>query len=155
MRCKVGHPCRIAKNIFGFQKAVYRGLRKNLNRLPVLFASANLYMLARAALYPPLRVFAPFGRVPVVVGATPNEGEDSRETRDYGPHRVYIQMARVPDSMADTIDPSEAFDKLVSYLEHHNSVCPGTVRFEPYNVQTYGCPCGCGTFLYLSIRHIA
>ena len=36
------------KNIFGFRKAVYRGLRKNLNRLHVLFASANLYMLARA-----------------------------------------------------------------------------------------------------------
>ncbi|WP_363323693.1 transposase [uncultured Oscillibacter sp.] len=48
MRCKVEHPYRIVKNIFGFRKTVYRGLRKNLNRLHVLFASANLYMLARA-----------------------------------------------------------------------------------------------------------
>ena len=48
VRCKVEHPYRIVKNIFGFRKAVYRGLRKNLNRLQVLFASANLYMLARA-----------------------------------------------------------------------------------------------------------
>ena len=48
VRCKVEHPYRIVKNIFGFRKAVYRGLRKNLNRLHVLFASANLYMLARA-----------------------------------------------------------------------------------------------------------
>ncbi len=48
VRCKVEHPCRIVKNIFGFRKTVYRGLRKNLNRLHVLFASANLYMLARA-----------------------------------------------------------------------------------------------------------
>jgi len=44
----VEHPYRIVKNIFGFRKAVYRGLRKNLNRLHVLFASANLYILARA-----------------------------------------------------------------------------------------------------------
>ena len=48
VRCKVEHPYRIVKNIFGFRKTVYRGLRKNLNRLHVLFASANLYMLARA-----------------------------------------------------------------------------------------------------------
>ena len=48
MKCKVEHPYRIVKNIFGFRKTVYRGLRKNLNRLHVLFASANLYMLARA-----------------------------------------------------------------------------------------------------------
>ena len=47
VRCKVEHPYRIVKNIFGFRKAVYRGLRKNLNRLHVLFTSANLYMLAR------------------------------------------------------------------------------------------------------------
>ncbi len=48
VRSKVEHPCRIVKNIFGFRKTVYRGLSKNLNRLHVLFASANLYMLARA-----------------------------------------------------------------------------------------------------------
>ncbi len=42
VRCKVEHPYRIVKNIFGFRKTVYRGLRKNLNRLHVLFASANL-----------------------------------------------------------------------------------------------------------------
>ena len=48
VRSKVEHPYRIVKNIFGFRKTVYRGLSKNLNRLHVLFASANLYMLARA-----------------------------------------------------------------------------------------------------------
>ena len=48
VRCKVEHPYRIVKNIFGFRKTVYRGLKKNLNRLHVLFASANLYMLAKA-----------------------------------------------------------------------------------------------------------
>ena len=48
VRCKVEHPYRIVKNLFGFRKTVYRGLRKNLNRLHVLFASANLYTLAWA-----------------------------------------------------------------------------------------------------------
>ncbi len=48
VRCKVEHPYCIVKNIFGFRKTVYRRLRKNLNRLHVLFAGANLYMLARA-----------------------------------------------------------------------------------------------------------
>ena len=48
VRCKVEHPYRIVKNIFGFRKTVYRVLSKNLNRLHVLFASANLYMLVRA-----------------------------------------------------------------------------------------------------------
>ena len=70
------------------------------------------------------------------LGIFPNDGEDITEVRDYGPHRVYTQMARVPDSVADTIDPAEALDKLVSYLEHHNAL-PGAERFEPYNVQAY------------------
>ena len=60
--CKVEHPCRIVKNIFGFQKAVYRGQRKNLNRLYVLFARANLYVLARAAPHALPGVFVPFDR---------------------------------------------------------------------------------------------
>lgn len=48
IRCKVEHPFHIIKNIFGYRKAVYRGLAKNLNRLNILFASANLVMLGRA-----------------------------------------------------------------------------------------------------------
>lgn len=47
VRCKMEHPYRIVKNIFGFRKTPYRGIAKNLNRLHVLFASSNLYMLAR------------------------------------------------------------------------------------------------------------
>ncbi len=43
-RCKVEHPFRIVKGIFGYRKAVYRGIEKNMNRLHVLFASANLLM---------------------------------------------------------------------------------------------------------------
>lgn len=48
VRYKVEHPYRIIENVFGSRKTVYRGLRKNLDRLHVLFASTNLYMLARA-----------------------------------------------------------------------------------------------------------
>jgi len=44
VRSKVEHPFRIVKVLFGYRKVVYRGLKKNLNRLHVLFGSANLLM---------------------------------------------------------------------------------------------------------------
>lgn len=60
VRCKVEHPYRIVKNIFEFRKTVYRRLSKKLNRLYVLFASANLYRLVRAGgSLPPVYIFAP------------------------------------------------------------------------------------------------
>ena len=46
VRCKVEHPFRTVKCLFGYHKAVYKGLAKNENRLYALFASANLYALA-------------------------------------------------------------------------------------------------------------
>ena len=46
VRCKVEHPFRIVKCLFGYRKAAYKGLAKNENRLYALFASANLYALA-------------------------------------------------------------------------------------------------------------
>lgn len=48
VRCKVEHIFRIIKCQFGYRKTVYRGLRKNENRLYAMFACANLYLLARA-----------------------------------------------------------------------------------------------------------
>jgi IS5 family transposase len=48
VRSKVEHPFRIVKVLFGYRKVVYRGLFKNLNRLHVLFGSANLLMWAWA-----------------------------------------------------------------------------------------------------------
>lgn len=44
VRCKVEHPFRIVKGIFGYRKVRYRGLAKNLNRFYILFGSANLLM---------------------------------------------------------------------------------------------------------------
>jgi IS5 family transposase len=48
VRSKVEHPFRIVKVLFGYRKVAYRGLSKNLNRLQVLFGSANLLMWAWA-----------------------------------------------------------------------------------------------------------
>lgn len=48
IRAKVEHPYLILKRDFGFTKTRYRGLAKNLNRLQVAMASANLLMIARA-----------------------------------------------------------------------------------------------------------
>ena len=48
VRNKVEHPYRIVKCLFGYRKTVYRGLAKNKNRLYLLFASSNLYMLIMA-----------------------------------------------------------------------------------------------------------
>ena len=48
VRAQVEHPFLIVKRDFGFTKTRYRGIAKNLNRLHVAFASANLLMRARA-----------------------------------------------------------------------------------------------------------
>ena len=47
VRCKVEHTFKIIKDTFGFRKVRYRGLAKNLNKLNVLFACANLLMVKR------------------------------------------------------------------------------------------------------------
>ena len=44
VRSKVEHPFRIVKVLFGYSKVAYRGLSKNLNRLHMMFGSANLLM---------------------------------------------------------------------------------------------------------------
>ena len=47
VRCKVEHVFKIIKDTFGFRKVRYRGLAKNLHKLNVLFACANLLMVKR------------------------------------------------------------------------------------------------------------
>jgi transposase, IS5 family len=42
VRAKVEHTIGVIKRIFGFQKVRYRGLAKNLHRLEVTAALANL-----------------------------------------------------------------------------------------------------------------
>ena len=48
VRCKVEHPFLIVKRQFGYVKTAYRGLKKNLSRFYILFASANIVMYCRS-----------------------------------------------------------------------------------------------------------
>lgn len=48
VRSKVEHPFLIVKKLFGYSKVAYKGLKKNTHRFYLLFASANLLMLARS-----------------------------------------------------------------------------------------------------------
>lgn len=48
VRSKVEHPFRNIKGLFGFGKTVYRGLKKNTDRLFLLLASSNLLMCVRS-----------------------------------------------------------------------------------------------------------
>lgn len=48
VRSKFEHAFHIIKNRFGFNNVRYRGIAKSLNKLNVLFASANLLMYAEA-----------------------------------------------------------------------------------------------------------
>lgn len=50
VRAKVEHVFGVIKNIFGFRKVRYRGLAKNLHRLEVTAALANLYLVRRRLL---------------------------------------------------------------------------------------------------------
>jgi transposase, IS5 family len=50
VRAKVEHTIGVIKRVFGFQKVRYRGLAKNLHRLEVSAALANLYLVRRRLL---------------------------------------------------------------------------------------------------------
>ena len=45
VRAKVGHVFFVIKRVLGFQNVRYRGLAKNLHRLEVTCALANLYLM--------------------------------------------------------------------------------------------------------------
>jgi IS5 family transposase len=48
VRAKVEYAFLLLKRQFGYQKTVYKGIKKNLHRLHILFCSANLLMCARS-----------------------------------------------------------------------------------------------------------
>jgi IS5 family transposase len=50
VRAKIEHAIGVIKRVFGFQKVRYRGLAKNLHRLEVTAALANLFMMRRRLL---------------------------------------------------------------------------------------------------------
>ena len=83
------------------------------------------------------------------LGFTPCGGWDPADPncmRDYGPHRIWTVQARCPDD-ADCDALSMSF---LEYIHQHNAL-PGAIKFEPYNLELYECPCGCGTFVFASI----
>ena len=41
---RVEHPYHVIKDLFGYRKVRYKGLKKNTAQLHTLFALANLYM---------------------------------------------------------------------------------------------------------------
>ena len=47
VRAKVEHPIGVIKRVFGFAKVRYRGLQKNVHRLLVTSALANLHTARR------------------------------------------------------------------------------------------------------------
>src|ERR1700689_2251007 len=51
VRAKVEHVFGVIKRVFGFQKVCYRGLAKNLHRLEVTAALANLFLVRRRLLH--------------------------------------------------------------------------------------------------------
>ncbi|WP_019591981.1 IS5 family transposase [Thioalkalivibrio sp. ALE20] len=52
LRSTVEHPFHVVKNLFGYRKVRYRGLKKNTAQLHSLFALANLYRARRWGLLP-------------------------------------------------------------------------------------------------------
>src|SRR5579859_441935 len=50
VRAKVEHPFLVIKRLFGFTKVCYRGMAKNANRLFVVCALANLFLVRRTLL---------------------------------------------------------------------------------------------------------
>jgi len=50
VRARVEHAIGVIKRVFGFAKVRYRGLNKNLHRLLVTCALANLFMVRRQLL---------------------------------------------------------------------------------------------------------
>jgi len=88
------------------------------------------------------------------LGVIPSESDDTLQIRDYGRHRVFTQQAKVSPELADSIEAGAVLAQLAAYLDNHNAL-PTAIRYYPYNVEVYICPCGCGTFLYTSIYHDA
>ena len=50
VRSKVEYVFHIMKNIFGYKKVRYKGLKKNFSQQNLLLALANLYMLGKSDL---------------------------------------------------------------------------------------------------------
>lgn len=56
VRAKVEHPFQVIKCIWNYRKVRYRGLKKNMGQLNVLFALSNLFMIRKQLLPIPIHI---------------------------------------------------------------------------------------------------
>lgn len=71
--------------------------------------------------------------------------------RDFGPHRVFIVQARIPDGVS--VDRFVLLDHLQHYLDEQARL-PGAMRFNAYDIELYESPY-CGGYVFASIEHTA
>lgn len=82
------------------------------------------------------------------LGIVPSVG--GLEVREYPPHIVWTQQARIPDELVDRYDADDYFNALVKYLIIHNRMATAA-KLAIDGVEIYTCPCGCGDYLYISV----
>ena len=82
------------------------------------------------------------------LGIVPSVG--GFEVKEYPPHIVWTQQARIPAKLVDRYDADDYFNALVKYLVIHNRL-PTAVKLAVDGVEIYTCPCGCGDYLYISV----
>ena len=86
------------------------------------------------------------------LGFQPSGGWDENDPnclKQHGEHVVWCVCGRSDRPIAE-IDVDEAWRSFVEFCHHRNQL-PGAVKFEPYTLELYQYPCGCGTYLYAFI----
>ena len=68
--------------------------------------------------------------------------------RQYGPHLVCGTEAHT----SEPHDYNALWKAFSQYLSQHNAL-PEAVHFEPYGLEVFSCPCGCGDYIYLSVLY--
>jgi len=85
----------------------------------------------------------------LAMGFQPSDGWDADDPfclRTVEGHTLWTHRARIPDDL----DMDAAEEAFFSYMDHHN-VLPTAVRFFPYGVDFYECPCGCGSYIFATV----
>lgn len=85
----------------------------------------------------------------LMLGFQPSVDWDENDTncyRQYGSHCIWTVSAHI----TAPYDFDALWDAFQEYLYKHNAL-PDAVKFQPYDLTIYSCPCGCGEYLYASI----
>lgn len=67
-------------------------------------------------------------------------------------YRIYTLSGVVAPEISDNLDT--LFEKLAAYLDNQNK-CDVSLKFFPFDLEVYDCPCGCSTAAYISIYTVA